>query len=77
MGDSSLSSSELRQRYHKGGSITDSDLSAQQLRARYAIPSNARDFSTRDTGGEGGSSLVLGGVAALLIVGAVVYFMAR
>lgn len=32
MGDSSLSASELRQRYHKGGSIPDNELSAQQVR---------------------------------------------
>jgi len=29
--DSSLSASELRQRYHKGGSVPDNELSAQQV----------------------------------------------
>ena len=37
MGDDSFSASELRQRYHKGGSIPDSDLNASQLRGRYGI----------------------------------------
>ena len=37
MGDDSFSASELRQRYHKGGSVPDSDLSASQLRGRYGI----------------------------------------
>ena len=42
MADSDLSASELRQRYHRGGSLNDSDLSAAQLRARHAIPSNSK-----------------------------------
>jgi hypothetical protein len=33
--DSSLSASELRAKYHAGGSAADSDLSAAQLRARH------------------------------------------
>ena len=40
MGDSSMSASELRNRYHQGGSAGDADLSASQLRARYGIASN-------------------------------------
>lgn len=38
--DSLLTASELRQRYHAGGTATDSELSAKQLRARYGIQSN-------------------------------------
>lgn len=37
MGDDGLTATELRQRYHKGGSVPDSDLSASQLRGRYGI----------------------------------------
>ncbi len=42
MGDSGMSASELRQRYHRGGSVPDDQLSSAQLRARHAIPSNSR-----------------------------------
>ena len=45
--DANLSASELRQRYHKGGSAPDSDLSAAQLRARYGVQNNSGDFSTK------------------------------
>lgn len=38
--DSELSASELRQRYHRGGTLKDDELTAQQLRARHGIPSN-------------------------------------
>jgi hypothetical protein len=41
MGDDGYNASELRQRYGRGGSVRDSDLSAAQLRARYAIPNNS------------------------------------
>jgi len=75
MGDDGLSASELRQRFHKGGSIPDSELSAQQLRARYAIPSNSRDFSTRDTGGGDNSMLIIMVVCAVLGVGALMFLM--
>ena len=40
--DDGLNASELRKRYHKGGTTSDSDLSAAQLRARYGVNSNAR-----------------------------------
>jgi hypothetical protein len=46
-GDSSLSASELRQRYHQGGSAGDADLSASQLRARYGMASNKSGASRR------------------------------
>ena len=38
--DSSLSAGELRQRYLRGGSIPDDELTTSQLRARHGIPSN-------------------------------------
>ncbi|OWZ22920.1 Microfibrillar-associated protein 1 [Phytophthora megakarya] len=38
--DDGMTASELRQRYERGGSVRDSDLSAAQLRSRYAIPGN-------------------------------------
>ncbi|GMI40561.1 hypothetical protein TrCOL_g7859 [Triparma columacea] len=41
-----MSASQLRQRYGKGGTAADSELSASQLRARYGVQSNSRDFST-------------------------------
>ena len=47
MGDSSMSASELRNRYHQGGSAGDADLSASQLRARYGIASNRSGMCRR------------------------------
>lgn len=44
MGDDGLTATELRQRYHKGGSIPDSDLTASQLRGRYGIQSSKGTF---------------------------------
>jgi len=38
--DSSLSAGELRQRYLRGGSVPDDELTTSQLRARHGIPSN-------------------------------------
>eukprot|EP00602_Paraphysomonas_sp_CaronLab_P001018 CAMPEP_0185034150 /NCGR_PEP_ID=MMETSP1103-20130426/23769_1 /TAXON_ID=36769 /ORGANISM="Paraphysomonas bandaiensis, Strain Caron Lab Isolate" /LENGTH=77 /DNA_ID=CAMNT_0027570691 /DNA_START=1 /DNA_END=234 /DNA_ORIENTATION=+ len=46
MADSSLSASELRQRYHRGGTANDDELNASQLRARHGIMSNKKNFST-------------------------------
>lgn len=40
--DSDLSASELRQRYHRGGTVSDDQLTSAQLRARHAIPSNSK-----------------------------------
>ncbi|GAB9469715.1 hypothetical protein Gpo141_00006984 [Globisporangium polare] len=40
MSDDAMNASELRSRYDRGGSVRDCDLSAAQLRSRYAIPSN-------------------------------------
>lgn len=41
-----MSATELRQRYHRGGAVQDSNLSAAQLRSRYAIPSNSTKINT-------------------------------
>ena len=40
MADSDLSASELRKRYHRGGTAADDELSAAQLRARHGIAPN-------------------------------------
>lgn len=40
MGDSEFSASELRRRYHRGGTIKDDEMTSAQLRAKYAIPGN-------------------------------------
>lgn len=40
MGDSELSASELRNRYHRNGSVADDQLTSAQLRARHGVPSN-------------------------------------
>ena len=79
MGDSSLSASELRQRYHRGGSAKDDELTAKQLRARHAIPSNSAEFSTSTAeGGKGGPSpAVIGVVLLVLVVLVVGYFVTR
>jgi len=77
--DSSLSASQLRQRYLKGGSLPDSALSAAQLRARHGIASNARGFSTsewapRGAAGAGagpcGLSLAASAAALVLVLAA-------
>jgi hypothetical protein len=46
--DSQLTASELRQRYHRGGTLNDDELSSAQLRARHAIPSNNRGYYLSD-----------------------------
>jgi hypothetical protein len=45
MADSDLSASELRQRYHKGGTAGDDELTASQLRARHGVASNTKGLS--------------------------------
>jgi hypothetical protein len=45
MADSDLSASELRQRYHRGGTLKDDELTSAQLRAKYAIPGNRKGES--------------------------------
>lgn len=75
MADSQLSASELRQRYHKGGSVSDENLSAAQLRARYGIGSNPKDFSTRENATSGGYTTALFAVLAVLVLAGAAYFM--
>ena len=78
MGDSDLSASELRRRYHKGGSLADSELSAKQIRARHAVPSNTADFSTRHGGAGGGSMpMRLVGVLLLIAVGGLYFVLGK
>ena len=68
-GDDSRSASELRQRYHRGGSVPDSALSASQLRARYGVQSNKPDFSTSQSGSKSTDMMVLvGGGFAVVVV---------
>ena len=58
-------------RNHKGGTVSDDQLSAAQLRARHGIQSNARDFGEK--GGDP-TMMIVGVVVALAVVGAIVYF---
>lgn len=41
-----MSAAELRQRYHRGGTARDDELSAKQLKARYGIASNTKGTDT-------------------------------
>jgi len=54
MGDDGLSAGDLRKRYHRGGTSADSELSAAQLRSRYAVPSNAKGACVRARARVGG-----------------------
>ena len=45
MADNEVSASELRKRYMRGGTLGDDELTAAQLRARHAIPSNSKGLS--------------------------------
>ncbi len=72
--DSSLSASELRKRYTKGGSLPDSELTAAQLRARAGLTSNARDWSTRDNPSSGAPPLVFI-LAALIVITLMVLYL--
>jgi hypothetical protein len=76
MADSDLSASELRQRYHRGGTARDDELSAKQLRARHAIPSNKGDFSTSQKDGATGFSpmIIIVVLAVLAVSGFFVFF---
>jgi hypothetical protein len=49
MADSDLSASELRQRYHKGGTAGDDELTASQLRARHGIAPNSKGIFAKPT----------------------------
>mmetsp|Transcript_34759 Transcript_34759/g.44343 ORF Transcript_34759/g.44343 Transcript_34759/m.44343 type:complete len:81 (-) Transcript_34759:269-511(-) len=72
MADDGYSASQLRQRYNKGGTLNDDQLTAAQLRARHGIQSNRQDFSTGDKTGGSGNMMVI--VVVLLVVAAGVGF---
>ena len=72
--DANLSASELRQRYHKGGSAPDSELSASQLRARYGVQSNSGDFSTKFGNSQSSGAVIpVVGVVVCIVLLWVVY----
>lgn len=73
MNDSDLPASELKRRYHRGGSIPDDQLTSAQVRARHGIPSNRDDFASRGGGGEGG--LPIAALLAVVVVIIVMYFL--
>lgn len=60
--DDSLSASELRSRYHAGGTAKDSELSSSQLRSRYAVETN--------TFRPGGNGWLIYAIVAIIICGA-------
>ncbi|EQC28782.1 hypothetical protein SDRG_13465 [Saprolegnia diclina VS20] len=74
MADDALPASELRTRYGRGGTVRDSELSAGQLRSRYAIEKNTfKDHPASNT-----NALVAGGALALfLLLGAAAFFLTR
>ena len=73
MGDSELSSSELRKRYARGGSMKDDELTAAQLRARHGIPANRDDFAYNGEKSGGSSAVVL--IVAVVLIIAAIYFI--
>jgi hypothetical protein len=75
MGDSELSASELRQRYNRGGTVKDDELTAAQLRARHGIPKNKSDFSTGSKDDSTNTVVIV--VVALLVCGVIAYVLAN
>ncbi|KAJ0409818.1 hypothetical protein P43SY_005712 [Pythium insidiosum] len=71
MSDDGYTASELRQRYERGGSVQDCDLSAAQLRARYAIPNN----TFKPDKSQSNATLVIGAVVALLVLAGAAYML--
>eukprot|EP01035_Chromulina_nebulosa_P028831 gene28831-38121_t len=73
--DSELSASELRQRYHRGGTLNDDELTSAQLRARHAIPSNSKDFSSAplNSSSSSGSSVFI--IAVVIVAVAIVGYI--
>ena len=62
-----------RKRNLKGGSVSDENLSASQLRARHGIQSNDKKF-----GENGGADMTIPIVlVVLVVVGAAVYFLTQ
>ena len=74
MADENYSASELRQRYHRGGSEKDSDLSAAQLRSRYGIASNTQRDAPGKHKSQGPNLVLIGLVVAIVVVGGIVFF---
>jgi hypothetical protein len=72
MADSSLSASELKRRYHRGGSIPDDQLTSAQVRARHGIPSNRDDFASSKGGG---GSFPIAATLAVVLVVLVLFFL--
>ncbi len=66
MSDDGYSASELRKRNLAGGTLKDSELSAAQLRSRYAIPQNK--FEHQSSGFSVNMMVGLAGAAILVIV---------
>lgn len=70
-----MSASEIRQRYARGGTAKDDELTASQIRARHAIPSNSKNFSTRQTEKEKSQAMMLAGIGvAIVVIVIVIYF---
>ena len=72
MADSSLSASELKRRYHRGGSIPDDQLTSAQVRARHGIPSNRDDFASSKSGCGG---FPIAATLAVVLVVLVLFFL--
>ena len=53
-----------------GGTANDADLSASQLRARYAVQNN-----TFQGGGDSSLPMMIGAIVVVAIIGAIVFFM--
>ncbi|KAA0147296.1 hypothetical protein FNF27_07031 [Cafeteria roenbergensis] len=70
MDDSQLSAGELRRRYHAGGSVPDSELTASQLRSRHGIASNSKNFSDKPLSETSSLSTVaiMGGIVLLAML---------
>ena len=78
MKDSEMTSSELKQRYHRGGSAKDDELTAKQLRARHAIPSNRPDFATSQSDVQAVSSNTVVVLIVVFIIGiAALFFLLK
>lgn len=79
MTDSEMTSSELRQRYHRGGSAKDDELTAKQLRARHAVPSNRPDFATSQSNTQalGSNAVVVLVVVFVLGIVATLFFLLK
>ncbi|OQR87024.1 hypothetical protein ACHHYP_09660 [Achlya hypogyna] len=73
MADDGMTASELRSRYGRNGTVRDCDLSAAQLRSRYAIEKNTfKDHSTQNS-----SVLIAVGVAAVILLASAAFFLSR